>query len=605
MTKTAAARVPRELLFGNPEKSSPKVSPDGTRWAFIAPDEGVLNLWCGPEAGEAKPVTRDRRRGIRSFLWAEDRRSLLFVQDKDGDENWHLYQTDAATGETRDLTPLDGVQAQVVATDPTRPHEVLVALNDSDPRVHDVWRIDLRDGARRLAAKNPGDAIGWLADHDFEPRLHKAMTPQGGTVLRLRENGAWRDFLACGPDDQLGAHGFAPGGKSVYIESSAGRDTTALLEVSLDGKESRILAEHPEADLGGVLLNPRTYKAEAAAFETDRLGWTVLDPAYAEDFKAFAGMGGDASVVSRSDDDAVWYLLVNRADASPAYWRWDRKARKASFLFASRPKLDGWPLAPMEAVSFPARDGLKLYAYLTTPAGREARKLPLVVLVHGGPWVRDRWGFHSEAQWLASLGCAVLQINYRGSAGYGKRHLHEGDKEWGRKMQDDLTDGVKWAVARGVADPARVAIYGGSYGGYAALAGAAFTPGVYRCAIDVVGPSNLITLIKSIPPYWEPMKRVFDLRVGSVETEEAFLKERSPLFSADKIDIPLLIAQGANDPRVKQAESEQIVAALRAKGKPVEYLLYPDEGHGFARPENRLDFYAKAEAFLARHLLAP
>jgi dipeptidyl aminopeptidase/acylaminoacyl peptidase len=253
-------------------------------------------------------------------------------------------------------------------------------------------------------------------------------------------------------------------------------------------------------------------------------------------------------------------------------------------------------------VKYAARDGLTVRGCLTTPVGRDAKNLPLVLLVHGGPWVRDRWGFHPEAQWLASLGFAALQLNYRGSAGFGKRHLHAGDREWGAKMQDDLTDGVKWAVAQGIADPSRVAIYGGSYGGYAALAGAAFTPGVYRCAIDVVGPSNLITLIKSIPPYWEPMKRIFDLRVGSVDTEEEFLKSRSPLFHVDKIDIPLLIAQGAHDPRVRQAESEQIVAALRAKGKPVEYLLYPDEGHGFAKPANRLDFYAKAEAFLAKHL---
>jgi dipeptidyl aminopeptidase/acylaminoacyl peptidase len=595
-------RIPRELLFGNPEKASPKISPNGKHWAYLAPDEGVLNIWVGPEGAAAKPLTRDRGRGIRNYLWAEDQRSILYIQDKDGDENWHLYQTDLESGTTRDLTPLPGVQAQIVGTEPNFPNEILVALNDSDPRVHDVWRIDLRDGARRLEAKNPGDAIGWLPDKDFKIRLCKAMTPDGGSVLRLRDGAKWTDFLSCGPDDQIGAHGFSPDGKSLYVESSLDRDTTALLEMPLGGGAPKILAENPEADLGPVLIHPRDYHVEAVGFETDRLHWSVIDPALAEDFKAFAALDGDVAIVSRDDADKVWYVLVNRPDRSPSFWRWDRAARKAKFLFAARPKLDGYELAPMTPVAFAARDGLKIRAYLTTPAGREAKSLPLVVLVHGGPWVRDVWGFHPEAQWLASLGLACLQVNYRGSTGFGKKFLHAGDREWGAKMQDDLTDAVKWAVGSGVADKKRVAIQGGSYGGYAALAGAAFTPGVYRCAVDVVGPSNLITLIKSIPPYWEPLKRVFDLRVGDVEKEPDFLKSRSPLFHADKIEIPLLIAQGANDPRVKQAEAEQIVDALRAKGKPVEYLLFPDEGHGFAKPANRLKFYAAAEAFLSRHL---
>jgi dipeptidyl aminopeptidase/acylaminoacyl peptidase len=594
-------RVPRELLFGNPEKSSPKISPNGKHWAYLAPDEGVLNVWVGDEGRNARPLTSDRGRGIRVFLWAEDERSILYLQDANGDENWHLYQTDLESGVTRDLTPYPGVQAQIVAKDLRFKDEILVALNDRDPKVHDVWRIKLGDGSRTLEALNPGDAIGWLADHDFKIALHKAMTPDGGTVLRVRDGAGWRDFLACGPDDNLGAHGFAPNG-DLYVESSVDRDTTALLQVPLDGGAPAVLAEHAESDLGGVLLHPRKYHAEAAAFEVDRLHWTVLDPALRMDFLAMAALQGDVTIVSRNDADTVWYLLVNKPDASPAFLRWNRVGRVATPLFKTRPRLDPYTLAPMKPVKYASRDGLDVRGYLTTPAGAEAKNLPLVLIVHGGPWVRDRWGFNPEAQWLASLGYAALQLNYRGSSGFGKRHLHAGDREWGAKMQDDLTDGVKWAVEQGIADPARVAIYGGSYGGYAALAGAAFTPGVYRCAIDVVGPSNLITLIKSIPPYWEPMKRVFDLRVGSVDTEEAFLKSRSPLFHVDKIEIPLLIAQGAHDPRVKQAESEQIVEALRAKGKPVEYLLYPDEGHGFAKPANRLDFYAKAEAFLAKHL---
>ncbi|MEK7233641.1 MAG: S9 family peptidase [Elusimicrobiota bacterium] len=595
-------RVPRELLFGNPEKASPKISPNGKLWAYLAPDEDVLNIWVGPEGGPAQPLTKDRGRGIRVFLWAEDERSILYLQDANGDENWHLYQTSLETGATRDLTPYPGVQAQIVATEPRFPDEILVALNDRDPKLHDVWRLNLKTGERELEATNPGDAIGWLTDLNFKIGLHKAMTPDGGTLLRVKDGAGWRDFLKCGPDDQLGAHGFSPDGENIYIESNVDRDTTALFATPIAGGPGKVLAEHPESDLGAVLIHPRDYHAEAAAFEVDRVHWQVLEPGLKTDFAAMAALNGEVSIVSRNDADTVWYILVNKPDRSPAFLRWDRVTRIASPLFVARPKLEGYKLAPMAPVKFAARDGLTVRGCLTTPLERAPKHLPLVLLVHGGPWVRDRWSFHPEAQWLASLGFAALQLNYRGSAGFGKRHLHAGDREWGAKMQDDLTDGVKWAVEKGIADPARVAIYGGSYGGYAALAGAAFTPGVYRCAVDVVGPSNLITLIESIPPYWEPMKRIFDLRVGSVNTEKEFLKSRSPLFHVDKIDIPLLIAQGAHDPRVKQAESEQIVAALRAEGKPVEYLLYPDEGHGFAKPANRLDFYAKAEAFLAKHL---
>jgi len=599
---SASERIPRELLFGNPEKASPKVSPNGKHWAYLAPDEGVLNVWVGPEGSAAKPLTKDRGRGIRNYLWAEDQRSILYIQDKDGDENWHLYQTDVESGATRDLTPYPGVQAQIVATEPNFPDEILIALNDRDPRTHDVYRLSLKDGSRTLEVQNPGDVIGWLPDQSFKVRAAKAMRPDGGSIIRLLENGKWRDFLSCGPDDNLGAHGFSPDGKSLYVESSLDRDTTALLEMPLAGGAPKVLAENPEADLGPVLIHPREYRVEAVGFETDRLRWTALDQGLKADFDAFSSLDGDVSIVSRDDADKVWYVLVNRPDRSPSFWRWDRTARKAKFLFATRPKLDGYDLAEMRPVSFSARDGLKIRAYLTVPHGREAKNLPLVLLVHGGPWVRDGWGFHPEAQWLASLGFACLQVNYRGSTGFGKKFLHAGDREWGAKMQHDLTDAVAWAAASGVADAKRAAIYGGSYGGYAALAGAAFTPDVYRCAVDVVGPSNLITLIQSIPPYWEPLKRTFDLRVGDLEKEPEFLKERSPLFSAHRIEIPLLIAQGANDPRVKQAEAEQIVDALKAKGKPVEYMLFPDEGHGFAKPANRLKFYAAAEAFLAKHL---
>lgn len=599
--------IERELLFGNPVKAAPKVSPDGRRLAFLAPEAGVLNVWLSesvrPDA-PARPITQDRGRGIRAYFWACDGKSLIYAQDKDGDENWHLHQADIETGKTRDLTPFEGAQAHALATDPKFPHEMLVTSNARDKRVHDVLLVDLRDGSSRTVCENPGDVIGWLADGEFSVRAAKAQRPDGGSELRVRETETtpWRTAVTWGPDDQGGALGFTSDGKALYVETSLGADTTRLVTLQLsDGAETEIFHD-PRVDLGGALFHPTDYRLQAVAVEPERLEWTVLDPSMKEDFAVLAkSCPGDFEVVSRDDADRLWVVFYNNDSRPPCFYLYDRETKKTEFLFSTRPQLEGLDLGAMTPVSIPARDGLTLKGYLTLPAGKK-EKLPLVLLVHGGPWARDNWGWHPEALWLADRGCAVLRVNFRGSTGYGKGFLHAGDRQWGAKMQDDLTDAVRWAVGRGVADAARVAIYGGSYGGYAALAGAAFTPEIYACAVDIVGPSNLETLIRSIPPYWEPMKRIFDLRVGDIEKEPEFLRARSPLHSADKITVPLLIAQGANDPRVKQAESEQIVSVLRAKGKTVEYMLFPDEGHGFARPENRLKFYAAAETFLSRHL---
>ncbi len=597
--------IPLETIFGNPERAGPKISPDGTRLAWLAPVEGVLNIWVktlGKEDG--RPLTTDRGRGVRNYFWAEDRRSLLYVQDQGGDENWRLYQADLETGATRDLTPHPGTQVQIVGTDPNFPDQVLIALNLRDKRLHDAYSVDLRSGALRLVAENPGAVVGWLADASFRVRCAKSMRPDGGSELLVKdsEDSPWRSLMAWGPDDQGGAHGFTPDGKGLYVESSLGTDTTALYETDLSNGTSKHLAGIVGADLGQVLLHPTKYHAEAVSFEIAKNQWQVLDCALEKDFQDLREAAGDFQIVGRDDADTTWVVLFNSDVQAPAYHLWSRKTRKAEFLFSSRPALEKFRLSEMRPVRIPARDGLSLQSYLTLPAGLAPKNLPLVLNVHGGPWARDRWGYHPEAQWLANRGYAVLQVNFRGSTGFGKKFLHAGDREWGAKMQDDLTDSVAWAVKEGYADAERVAIYGGSYGGYAALAGAAFTPDLFRCAVDIVGPSNIVTLVRSIPPYWEIQRRIFDLRVGNADTEQEFLESRSPLFSADKIKIPMLIAQGANDPRVKQAESEAIVAALRQRGGEVDYMLFPDEGHGFARPENRLAFYRRAEAFLAKHL---
>ncbi len=608
MTDAHPPLIPRTILFGNPVKTSPQVSPDGTRLAYLAPVNNVLNVWVGSLDGdEAKPVTDDRDRGIRFYFWAADGRHILYLQDLGGDENWRLYAVDAGTSAVRDLTPFPEVQAQIVDRDKRFPHELLIGLNKDDARYHDVYHLDLRSGELRQIVKNPGDVASWVTDARFQVRGALKATPDGGFELLVRagHDSPWTTVLTWGADDSLTSQpvGFSHHGQSIYLEDSRESDTNRLIELRLDTGAVRVIAHDPRCDIGGVLVHPDTDEIQAVAFDRARTEWTVLDDALRADFEAIGRLHhGDFSVTSRDDADRIW-IVAFTADTGPAaFFAYDRSTKRGRLLFYSKPDLTAYSLAPMEAIQFTARDGLTLHGYLTCPPGRERRDLPVVLNVHGGPHARDTWGYDPEAQWLANRGYACLQINFRGSTGYGKRFLNAGDKEWGGKMHDDLVDAVRWAIDAGIADPKRVAIYGASYGGYAALAGATFTPDLFRCAVDVVGPSNLITMMETIPPYWETFVAIEHRRVGNPETEAEFLRSRSPLFFVDRIKAPILIAHGANDPRVKQAESEQIVAAMKRKGVPYEYLLFPDEGHGFAKPENRLTFYAVAERFLAAHL---
>jgi dipeptidyl aminopeptidase/acylaminoacyl peptidase len=598
--------IPRAVLFGNPTRLSPDISPDGTRLAYVAPVDGVLNVWVGDLDGDDfRPVTDDRDRGVRFFAWAHDNRHLIHVQDRGGDENWHLYATDLTAGGTRDLTPFERIQARLIARERGFPGTLLVGLNRRTPELHDVYRLDLASGELTLIAENPG-FVGWLADRQFEVRGAVRATPEGGldVLVRDRADAPWRTLHAVGRDDALGTSplGFTADGSALLMLSSRDADTSRLLRMRLDGSAD-VLFEDDRADVVGVLTDPDTGEAQLVNVQRERADAVVLDPSIAPDLEALRAVHpGDIRFVSHDVANRTWLAAFTADDGPIAYYRYDRPSRKARFLFTHQPELEGRTLAPMEPFSFTARDGLTIHGYLSFPPGLGRTGLPAVLNVHGGPWARDAWGFDPQAQWLANRGYLCMQVNYRGSTGYGKSFVNAGDREWGAKMQDDLLDAVRWAIDRGHADPARIAIYGGSYGGYAALAGAAFTPDVFRCAVDIVGPSNLKTLIESIPPYWQPMIAQFHLRVGDPAADAEFLWARSPLSRADEIRIPLLIAQGANDPRVPQAEAEQIVAALRENGIPHEYLLFPDEGHGFARPENRLRFYAAAERFLARHL---
>ncbi|HVE91743.1 MAG TPA: S9 family peptidase [Actinomycetota bacterium] len=605
--QTTTKLIPREILFGNPEKVSPTISPDGTKLAYLAPKDGVLNVWVKTiGSDDDKVVTDDRDRGIRGYFWAKDNRHVMYVQDVGGDENFRLYWVDLQTGDTRDLTPFEKVQVQVVKQSKHHPNHILLGINKDNPQLHDVYRLDLTTGDLEKVAENPG-FIGWVVDFDMKVRGAMAPQPDGGFVLvhRETEQDEWKPIVQWGPQDALssGPAGFTRDGQHMYLIDPRNANAGKLVKLNVGTGDIEVIAEDPKYDVAGAVIHPDTTEVQMIAFLRSRLEWQVLDESIRADIDVISGLEpGDYGISSRDDEDRTWLVSFDRDNGPVSYYAYDRASKQATFLFHHRPELNDYPLAEMDPISFKSRDGLDIHGYITFPLGVERKNLPLVLDVHGGPWARDSWGFNPEAQWLANRGYACLQVNFRGSTGYGKDFVNAGDREWGGKMQDDLTDAVKWAIDQGFADPDRVCIYGGSYGGYAALAGATFTPDLYKCAVDLVGPSSLLTFINTIPPYWMPLVQLFHHRVGHPEQDAEFLKTRSPLFHVDRIKIPMLIAQGANDPRVNQAESEQIVEAMKKKGIDHEYMLFPDEGHGFAKPENRMKFYEAVERFLARHL---
>jgi len=605
--------IPRSVLFGNPERTSPRISPDGTRLAWIAPRDGVLNVWVAPigDSGvswdSARAVTEDTDRGVRVFIWARDGQHVLYLQDVGGDENWRLYDVDLSTMARRDLTPFEGIHANIIATSKRRRTEVLVGINADNPQLHDVYRLDLITGSLVKEIENPGYA-GWLADEDLVVRCALAPLPDGSFDVLVRDSATsedWRKLLTIPAEDATSSDvvSFSGDGASLLMISAADANTGRLTRIDLATGAAEVLASDPEADVTDAMLHPDTRDPQIVVILKDRMTYVVLDPSVEDDLKAVRALHpGDPILAGRDEADAIWLVGFNNDSGPVPYYMYDRATKSGRFLFEHQPALSSYELAPMEPFSFVARDGLVVHGYVTFPPGLGRSGLPAVLNVHGGPQVRDAWGYDPEAQWLANRGYLTVQVNYRGSTGYGKAFVAAGDREWGGKMHDDLIDAVSYVVGQGWADASRVAIYGGSYGGYAALVGAAFTPDVFCCAVDIVGPSNLKTLLETIPPYWAPAKAQLYRRVGNPETDVDFLWSRSPLSRARDIRIPLLIAQGANDPRVKQAESEQIVAALKEAGIDYEYMLFPDEGHGFAKPENRLKFYTAAERFLARYL---
>ncbi|MEI2796169.1 S9 family peptidase [Pseudoxanthomonas sp. F11] len=609
--------IARDALFGNPERANVQISPDGKYLSWVAAVEGVLNVWVAPadNPAQARAVTQDKARGIRSYFWSYQPDTLLYLRDSGGDEDFHLYAVDLKTGQAKDLTPFPKTTAQVVGVSPKHPGTILVGMNDRDAQWHDIYKVDLASGNRTLLEKNDAQIAGYIADADYTLKYAQRSRPDGGAdVLRRGADGAWEKFDDIPFEDVLTTSpgGLTLDGKTLYFTDSRGRNTAALFAIDVASGARTLVMEDARADVGGTLADPATGKVQAVSVDYLRDEWKVVDPAIRADLEKLKAIGpGDVSVNTRTLDDKTWIVAYSAAEAPLVYYRYDRGTGTLTKLFSARPKLEGKPLVPQWPVEIASRDNKTLVSYLTLPRSADANSdgkaetpVPLVLLVHGGPWARDSYGYGSYNQWLANRGYAVLSVNFRGSTGFGKDFTNAGNGEWAGKMHDDLIDAVQWAVKQGVTTQDQVAIMGGSYGGYATLTGLTFTPDAFACGVDIVGPSNLNTLLSTVPPYWASFFEQLAKRMGDPRTEagKKWLTERSPLTRADQIKKPLLIGQGANDPRVKQAESDQIVKAMQAKNIPVTYVLFPDEGHGFARPENNKAFNAVTEGFLAQCL---
>jgi len=618
--------IPRDILFGNPERAEPQISPDGSQIAWLAPDKsGVQNVWASAiDGSNPRAITNETHRPIFWYAWGGDTKHILYLQDNAGDEINHLFSADLTSGNVRDLTPFRGVRAQNILTDFQHPRSILVALNLRDRQAFDMYRVDLETGAVTLEATNPGDVLTWTTDNDFVIRGATGFDGKtAASIIRVRDavDEPWRDLVvmpferALFEGEVVGGSlivGFDPDGKSLVIHSALNSDTGRLVRVDLrDGKELSVIAQDPRSDVadGGlgdephVLRDPVTKAIQAVEFNYSTSHWVFLDAKVQADFEIIArDVPGFLDLISRDRADRKWIVASRRSDAPASYYVFDRDSKKVTKLYDECPKLSRESLAPKKGVVIKARDGLSLPSYLTTPTGVDAKNLPMVLLIHGGPWVRDFDSFDPEVQLLANRGYAVLQVNYRGSTGFGLKFFNAGTNQWGRGTQEDLFDAAKWAIDQGIADSKRIAAMGWSGGGFATLLALEMRPDLFACGVDGVGPADLATLFRSFPSYWSNIMPRWRRRGGDFDHDEALNRKVSPLYYVDKIRAPLLIGQGQNDPRVTIANSDAMVAALRKAKREVTYVVYPDEGHGFARPENNLDFYGRVEEFLAKHL---
>jgi dipeptidyl aminopeptidase/acylaminoacyl peptidase len=597
--------IPMEAFFKNPDETGFQLSPDGNALALMKPWKNRMNVFIQKigEPGE-KRVTRSTARDVAGFFWANNNR-IAFVQDRGGNENFHLFAVDTDGNNLKELTPFEGVRVNIVDDLEEIEDEMLIGMNRRDPRVFDVYRINIDTGKMEMIAENPGNIQGWLTDNDGKLRM--AMTTDGvnhSLLYRETEKEPFKPIVTTNFKERLAPLFFTYDNRFVYMASNLGRDKTAIYKYDIvNNKALELIYEHPDVDVTQLLRSRKRRKITGAAYVTDKRHYHFFD----EQRRALQAdlekrLPGYEVVISSSSRDETKILVRTYSDKSlGAYYFYDLNSREFMKIADVSPWLNEEELCDQQPISYESRDGLTIHGYLTLPKGG-TKNLPVVVNPHGGPWARDHWGFNSEAQFLANRGYAVLQMNFRGSTGYGKAFWQAGFKKWGKEMQDDISDGVAWLIDQGIADPGRIGIYGGSYGGYATLAGLAFTPDLYACGVDYVGVSNIFTLLSTLPPYWEPGRQKFYEMVGDPVKDSALLKEVSPVFHADQIKAPLFVAQGANDPRVKKAEADQIVNALKQRGIDVPYMVKENEGHGFHNEENRFDFYRAMEGFLGKHL---
>lgn len=609
----------RNLFFGNPEISGAQISPDGNYVAFRKPYKDVMNIWVkesGADFEDAQPITADTTRPVRGYFWSKNSEYILYVQDKGGDENFNIYAVDpsAEAGDlgvpqARNLTNLENVRAQILAVPDATPNEIIVGLNDRNPQLHDVYRLNIESGERELIRQNNEGIAGWVVDNDGELRLGVRQTQSGGTELLRVDEDELVNVFEVDNEETLNPIRFHKNNEQLYMATNKDRNLSSLFLFNPQTEELSLVETDPEkeVDFNGAIFSNETEELLATTYVGDRLRIYPKDEQFKRDYEVMKSElpDGEINFGAHTSDDEMWVINVEQDVDPGSTYLYNRSDESLAMLYESRPELESNHLAEMKPIRYTARDGLEIPAYLTLPKGYGEENLPVIVYPHGGPWARDTWGYDPMVQFLANRGYAVFQPNFRGSAGYGKEFLNAGNEEWGTGfMQHDITDGVEYLIEEGIADSSRVAIYGGSYGGYATLAGLAFTPDLYAAGVSFVGPSNIITLLNSIPPYWEPIRKIFSVRVGDLDDPEDVerMKKQSPLFSADQIEAPLMVIQGANDPRVKKQESDQIVQALRELDREVQYIVAPDEGHGFAREENRIAAFTAMEEFFADHI---
>lgn len=602
-------KIAMEDFFKNPETFRYRLSPDGQNMSYLAPYENRLNIHVkNLETGEVTRVTQDTTRDIRLYYWANDQK-LLYLQDTGGDENWQLFSVDKGGAEVKALTAIEGVRTEIIDDLPDFEDEVIVGLNKNNPQVFDPFRLNINTGEMVQLAENPGNITGWATDH--EGKLRIAIVTDGVNQLfmhRKTEDDEFEQFISTSFKDTFFPAFFTFDNQNIYAVSNLGRNTTAVVVFDLEaGEEKEVLFDQGEFDITDLSYSRKRKVLTSAQYEGARIGYHFFDEeskGIYEDMKAQVGEENDVLILAATKAEDKYVFVTDSDKKQTSYFTYSTDESKVDLIADTSPWINPDDMADMVPIQYQARDGLTINGYLTIPKGVEAKNLPVVINPHGGPWARDSWGFNPEVQFLANRGYAVLQMNFRGSTGYGKDFWMKSFKEWGGKMQDDITDGVQYLVDKGIADPARIAIYGGSYGGYAALSGITSTPELYAACIDYVGVSNLFTFMSTIPPYWEPYLNMIYEMVGNpnVPEDSLMLRRVSPVFNADKIQAPLLIAQGAKDPRVNIDESNQIVEAVKKNLVDYKYIVKENEGHGFSNEENRFEFYGEMEKFLAKHI---